>query len=274
MEDVVHEIPIPSRLAGTIFSIAQASPLSLVSDMSSKKPSSSEAVSRRARASAEEIEGFFPVLNQKVLQSGTVALGRFVLDIHSPWENFCPSTPKPSDNQIGVSLQFRFQDIAAKTRHGQDYEKLARRLAAILPVGDPLQALSSATEKTYVLSNAGDWFEKARRWLERMIQASFPVYLVVGIHTISNFPSTIEEIVVAIQYRKVVFGWLRSRDVDSATLERGRNIWQPTLITKGSQEVDDLQDEESVEAHLQDIFDAEDMSDEDILIIGHRTLVL
>lgn len=280
VEDVVHEIPIPSRLAGTSIPTAQASTLSLISETPSKIPFGSEAVSRRSSCSTKEVEGFFSVLNKKVLQSGTVALGRLVLDIHSPWEDFCPSIPKPSDNQVGVSLQFRFQDIAAETRHGQDYDKLAGRLAAILQMENPLQALESASEKTYVLSNAGDWFENAcaapetRRWLERMIQAGFPVYMTVGIHTVSNFPSTTTEIIVAIQYRKVVFGWLRSRDLDSATLERGRNIWQPTLITKGSEEVGAVQDEELVEARLQDTFDKKDMVDEDFFILGHRTFVL
>jgi len=81
-----------------------------------------------------------------------------------------------------------------------------------------------------------------------MIRYGWETYMTVGLHTLStpatrhktdNFSasspsSTRDEVIVAIQYRKVKYHWFWRSNLDTAFLELS-NVWEPMFITKGGE---------------------------------------
>ena len=235
------------------------------------------------------------VLNRQILNSSSIALGRLVIDIHAPWEDYCPGTITPTDDDVGISVAPRLKDMLEKSRGTSLYEELINIYASILNAEDGFEAISLASEKTYLLSNSGNWFQglcakhATRAWLENVIKFGWDAYMVVGIHTLCEssmatggseervqklempsgastrpVPSTSREIIVAFQYRKVLFRWFWSRDVGTAFLEIGSNRWQPLAITRGHEDGE----EDIVEATLQDVVVAEDVDREAYTVSG------
>ena len=68
------------------------------------------------------------------------------------------------------------------------------------------------------------------------------------------------ELIIAVQYRKVQFKWFFSRNIDSAFLEAGHNRWKVFAISGRAESSED--EEDVVEADLQDGIEAEDIEEE------------
>ena len=82
------------------------------------------------------------------------------------------------------------------------------------------------------------------------------------------------EIIVAVQYRKVMLQWFWSRDVGTVLLETGSNRWEPLVNTKMTEPVDS-DGEDIVEAKLQDAIVAEDVAKEgDVYTVSDQVIVL
>jgi hypothetical protein len=96
-----------------------------------------------------------------------------------------------------------------------------------------------------------------------MIKAKWDIYMIVGIHmTRGLLPEADGEVVIAVQYRKVMFQWYWSRHVESTFLEFGGNRWEPLLLFKGSDLEDGEIEEDIVEASLKDVITEEDVKAE------------
>jgi nucleoside phosphorylase len=223
-----------------------------------------EASSHPHSTSTTNTTNSFLVLHRRILDSSSVRLGRLVINTRSPWEDYY-ETDKPTDEDIGISLESQIRVIIENARGTPLYAKLVALLSFLLKTEDPFEAIESAQEKTYLLSNSGDWFRRActlsktRIWLENILKSGWDIYMVVGIHTI---PFGNEEVIVAIQYRKVRFQWFWSRDVDGAFLEVGGNRWQPLVIVKNPRKIN-VGDKEILETTLEDAINEEEIGAED-----------
>lgn len=233
------------------------------------------------------------VLNRQVLTSSNVALGRLVINPRDPWDNY-KEIAAPTDDNIWISMEPQLRHIFEQSRGSPVYEKLLNVFASALNTADPLSAIGSAQEKTYLLSNSGDWFKTAcgdhatREWLENNMKLGREIYMVVGIHVIGysdhnmdlssgarNEVLTFSEIIIAVQYRKVVFDWIRSRDVDNAFLEIGSNRWEPLVLTRSSETGDGAGEEDIVEATLKRTILAEDVEIQgDIYTVSGQVIML
>ena len=233
------------------------------------------------------------VLNRQVLTSSNVALGRLVINPRDPWDNY-KEIAAPTDDNIGISMEPQLRHIFEQSRGSPAYERLLNVFASVLNTADPLSAIGSAQEKTYLLSNSGDWFKTAcgerstREWLENNIKLGRDIYMVVGIHVIGYSDHNTElssrarieapafsEIIVAVQYRKVIFDWFRSRDVDNAFLEIGSNRWEPLVLTRNSETGDGAGEEDIVEATLKRNILAEDIGVQgDIYTVSGQVIML
>lgn len=287
--------PMQPPDVGTLTAIRSSSKLTSVPSPPKELSSEPENLSYNPASSSTDISAnAFFVLNK----FKSVALGRLVLDIRAPWEDYCPHTPMAGDDDIGTSPEPRLWNIMEKSKGTPMHAKLTSSFSSILSLEDPLTILGSASEKSYILSNSGHWFknfcrtESIRRWIEDILKVGWDIYMVVGIHTLRKLPAghsgpedrviqgkpspdANEEIIIAVQYRKVVFRWFRKRDVDSAFLDIGENRWEPLLITKMSEVSGQNEDGDIIEADLQDDVRQEDLQAEgDVFDIAGQILIL
>jgi hypothetical protein len=79
-------------------------------------------------------------------------------------------------------------------------------------------------------------------------------------------PVASDELIIAVQYRKVQFKWFSSRKIDSAFLEMGCNRWKVFLISARA-DLDDGEDD-VVEADLQEDIGEEDVEEEGDIYIN------
>jgi hypothetical protein len=251
----------------------------------------------------------FYVFSQRLLSPKSVALGRLVIDSHAPWEDFCPYTLRLTDDDVATVAEPRLREIIEHTRGTQLHEDLSKLFHFVMGDDNP-EVIHSASEKTYLLLNQGDYFKRAcadsntRKWFETVIRHGWKVYMVVAIHTIhesSIHPQSLEQrlqapdvddvrtqapgltvpgagltvcpeptpaapaipsnqLIIAVQYRKVQFKWYSSRKVDRAFLERGSNRWKVFVIS--GRDTDEVYDD-IVEADLQESLVKEDVEEED-----------
>jgi len=185
------------------------------------------------------------VVSRQILELTSVALGRLVLDTHTPWERYCPYMPTVEEKDIGIIPELRVQEILEETKRAPAvHGKFAGMLSRLLGHEnlDTVIGGGSYIEKSYILPNAAFRFREAcgkkevREWLEDLIMFGIEPFLIVGLHTVSG-PGPSREIVVGIKYWKVKYGWFWRKSVDKTFLERS-DVWQPTIVTKGTHLVD------------------------------------
>jgi hypothetical protein len=127
-----------------------------------------------------------------LLPSKSVELGRLVLNVHHPQQDFFePSSI--TESQITVGVQQNFAEILNGAKSTKLRSFLTRLIMASYSNRDSnCIQLSAFRATTYQLINSGDWFDKVcgdpetRKWLERAIERGQDVYLVVGYHTLLN----------------------------------------------------------------------------------------
>lgn len=136
------------------------------------------------------------MLQKSLLSMESVQLGRFVANAMEPHQDFIdPSGCPPNDTIEKTQEDFKKISSLAKNSH------IRSRLTALLSIYYQSQGAGTATliaEKatTYQLLNSRKWFLEAcelpntRTWLERCLQYTEDVYLVVGYYTLTNSHSS------------------------------------------------------------------------------------
>jgi nucleoside phosphorylase len=237
----------------------------------------------------------FFIFSQILLPSNSVALGRLVIDTSAPWEDFCPHPLNITSEDVVIKSQVRMQEIFERTKLSKTHDKLNKYLSSLL--GSSLESLNSVPATTYILLNSGNWFKelckepRTRKWLNDTIKYGWNVHMVVGISTVkkrsiggessernpqglgldtANVTSTStaggatltfipkDQLIFAVQFRRVRFKWFSSRKVDAAFLEMESNRWKLPLISRRG-DVSDSEDD-LVEAYLQEALAEDDIT--------------
>jgi nucleoside phosphorylase len=239
----------------------------------------------------------FFVFNHFLLPPKGVALGRLVIDLQSPWEDFCPHIGEVASEDILTAQQPLIREMIESVKGTELYERLINRFSSVM--SEEGSFFGSAVEKTCLLLNSGNWFQNrcadrsTREWLQTTIKHEMSVYMTVGIHMVprsslrshdlreqlqnvelsphGDLKSSNEEpLIIAVQYRKVQFDWPSKPAVDSAFLEVTCNRWE---VYNGLRNSED--DGEIIEATLKDTIVKEDVTGQgDIFVVGGQVIVL
>lgn len=136
------------------------------------------------------------VLLQTLLPSGSVRLGRLVLNTRSPHQDYLDPLDddgRPSSKESLLNIHTNFEE----TRNSSKSSKLRSYFSDILSVsynsqGSKVASLTAPQVTTHDLQNSGAWFQSAcaraetRTWLEGAIDSGKTVYLVVGFRTLRD----------------------------------------------------------------------------------------
>jgi hypothetical protein len=118
------------------------------------------------------------------------ALGRLVVDLRSPYQNFYPSDLKLNEDQI---LHYSSSDVRQSVKL-PEHANFGTRLKNALNPGSKSERASwldliTVESKTYHLLNVISYFERlvgqneTKQWLEANLKHGSNVYLVVGMQT-------------------------------------------------------------------------------------------
>ncbi|RPA92811.1 hypothetical protein L873DRAFT_1579902, partial [Choiromyces venosus 120613-1] len=131
---------------------------------------------------------FTALLEGDLLSLESVKLGRFVLDAKCPQQDYheVPGIPTTGSK---TQEDFRLMQKNSKC------SRLRARFTRIFSADHGNQHTGTATlvsskAKSYWLENSGAWFKEAckrpetQEWLETAIEDAYPVYLIVGYHTV------------------------------------------------------------------------------------------
>lgn len=221
-----------------------------------------------ARSAVSNLHSFF-VIDPKVLHSPSVALGRLVTNVRTPWDEYCTETPKPDESRVGISPDSLLRDLLEEASSAALKSRLLDVLSKFLTAEDIASTAKSIAGKSYFLTNPRQWLKdicdscEVRQWSEEMIKIEWDVWLVVGIHTIpatsaasvsipdsEGLLTSDEELIVAVQYRKVIYDWVDERDKNTV-LEQGVYRWEPLLLTKASTDTDEESENDILEVFLE-----------------------
>jgi hypothetical protein len=130
------------------------------------------------------------LLPQLFLPRSAVNLGRFVINVNEPHQDFHDPASDPTSN-ITEKVQTHYNNI----HRAADHRNFASDLTSFVSSSFSKRANTSISitadeVKTYYLNNTGQWFrdavqlEPTRKWIERTIDEGEDVYLVVGCHTV------------------------------------------------------------------------------------------
>ncbi|KAI9764066.1 MAG: hypothetical protein M1840_008870 [Geoglossum simile] len=183
------------------------------------------------------------LLSQFFLPLQAVSLGRFVISLDDPHQDF-HDPPGPE------RVQTQYDSIASQLT-GFLSSSFSKRLKASIRI-------TADQSKTYYLNNAGQCFRDAvksqatRKWIERTIDEGEAIYVLGGQSAVGGTlavlvstaltasgvvdPGRIEdeqqqfiapaEQIYAVQYRKVCWKWFSSNKVDEITLAK-KAWWKP-----------------------------------------------
>lgn len=130
------------------------------------------------------------LLSQLFLPMSSVSLGRFVVSIEDPHQDF--HDPLHSTTlAIAEKLQKNFTGTYTSVRHHNASAEIATLLSASFSkrLKTSVQ-ITTVQAKTYYLNNVGDWFQNAvrsrdtQRWIERVIDEGEDIYAIVAYHTL------------------------------------------------------------------------------------------
>lgn len=124
----------------------------------------------------------------------TVALGRLVVDIHRPWQDFCPSSNVPINSQdIALKKIFNVREILDLSKGTKFYLQLTKFLSSFFKTDESdLSDIAAKEASSYLLLNSGVHFQRlcgdaeTRKWLESVIKIGYSSYMIVGIHTVNT----------------------------------------------------------------------------------------
>jgi len=136
----------------------------------------------------------FSVFVNPLLVQDSIELGRLVLDVHHPWQDFCPSTSgRLTRADITVNSSFRIRDILDKSKGTRFHLRLTKFLTSFYKTENATLSTVVAPEATsYMLLNSRLHLGRTckdqvtRDWLETVIQERWNAYMIVGIHTVKD----------------------------------------------------------------------------------------
>lgn len=133
------------------------------------------------------------LIQNRLLPLNSVKLGRLVLNVKSPHQDFLDPVNGQLQPESIVKPQENFEDILNLSKTS----KIRSRITALLAISyenrnTSAVKLTATRATTYQLLNSGTWFKNAcaipetRKWLEYAIEMDGNVYLVVGFHTLTD----------------------------------------------------------------------------------------
>lgn len=136
---------------------------------------------------------WLPSLLSSLLSVNDVMLGRLILNLGSPEQDYYPEKSQLRDGDVAVSS---ISDLY-QTLRPPDASSFTNRLKDALKLGFKSDKsfwydLAAPESKTYRLLNAADYFRRLRiqgdtqRWLEASLKYGFNIHLVVGVLTVMN----------------------------------------------------------------------------------------
>jgi hypothetical protein len=134
------------------------------------------------------------ILTHQLLSPESVRLGRLVLDIHAPWQDFCPKTLIPlTADDILTAPFLHVKEIVERTRDTKFHASLSEALSGVLGKQQTSSvSIAAPRGTTYTILNSGYHFEQicrdadVRAWIERAIMYGYPVFMVVGFITLMD----------------------------------------------------------------------------------------
>lgn len=132
------------------------------------------------------------LLTQFFLPLSAVSLGRFVISLDHPHQDFHNPTGDIDPN-VTEKVQTQYESF----HHSIKHQNIASQLTTFLSssFAKRLKAsvrITADQARTYYLNNAGQWFRDAvksqetREWIERTIDEGEDIYVVVAYHTLMN----------------------------------------------------------------------------------------
>jgi len=125
---------------------------------------------------------------------GSIELGRLVVDVYSPWQDFCPSASVAlTKADITVNSSLRIRDILDKSEGTQFHLRLTNFLTSYCQTEKAALSTVVAPEAaSYILLNSRLHLGRlckdqvTRDWLEAIIAEGWNAYMIVGIHTVKD----------------------------------------------------------------------------------------
>lgn len=132
------------------------------------------------------------VPSQILLPQSSVKLGRFITNVEYPHQHYHdPPSDTPPTTLASTRSAFNGEHHAACDASFRS--TLTTLISARLSRGNKLKVRVTAGQlRTYTLDNSEAWFDDATRlpatraWIERAIDRGNDVYLIVGIHTVTD----------------------------------------------------------------------------------------
>jgi tetratricopeptide (TPR) repeat protein len=132
------------------------------------------------------------LLPQFFLPPSAVSLGRFVLSLDHPHQDFHDPTSNTSPDFI-EKVQTQYESLHHSAKHQNVASQLTTFLSSSFAKRLKASVRITADEaRTYYLTNAGQWFRDAvksqetREWIERTIDEGEDIYVIVAYHTLVN----------------------------------------------------------------------------------------
>jgi hypothetical protein len=136
----------------------------------------------------------FSVFVNPLLPQNSIELGRLIVDVKTPWQDFCPSASVAlTKADITVNSSFRIRDMLAKSKGTRFHLGLTKFLTSFYTTEKDAVSSVVATEATsYMLLNSRLHLGRickdqvTRDWLETVIKEGWNAYMIVGIHTVKD----------------------------------------------------------------------------------------
>ena len=134
------------------------------------------------------------ILTQPLLSVNSVRLGRLVLDINAPWQDYRPKSPIQLTSEDVLVTPFLHINEVMEATHGTKFHaNLSEAVSGSLAKQrTSIARITAPRGMTYTLFNSGDHFQRicrdadVRTWIEQAIKFGIHVYMVVGFITLTD----------------------------------------------------------------------------------------
>jgi hypothetical protein len=140
------------------------------------------------------------VFTDQLFSLKSIALGRLVLNVRTPWQDFCPSSVALTDNDISKEPFLNIKDILSHSTGSKFHSRLTHLLSGYSQRHDASHSTINAPQATkYSILNSSVLFEtmcgdeNIRLWFEKCIKSGSDIFMVVGMITVTDAVIGIEE---------------------------------------------------------------------------------
>jgi nucleoside phosphorylase len=202
-----------------------------------------------------------------------LALGRLVLNVKFPGQDFCPYPPGITEADIAKNPFGRIRELVTRRPSSKFETKLNQLFSIFAKRNVSFDDINIEKAMTYQLLNSEACFEKmcgnddTKKWLEKYLKRG-TICMVVGLHTISDAAVSLnvsetslqhtessnssstgssfftvasfvapDERIIAVQYRKIQFEPFSSKRVDQAYLQKSSR-WKLYGVDRDDREND------------------------------------